>query len=203
MDAKGTEAGLMAGGRPRRHVVALPFRILFRALAMLYAGFLALGVAVIFLAAPFEAPGPYALGLTLGCAVSFLKALHLERDIQRASSLEAGSRPAKALALTAQAASRIALTAGALLLALRFPAAVGVAGVTAGLASFYVASVAQAVAMARRRKARGRGRGARGARGAGAAPNPPGAPSPTGQQTPRSASQPSATRPSSWPSDGA
>jgi len=97
---------------------------------------LALGVSTAVFIYPFERPAAYAVGLFIGCLISLLKIIMLEKTIARA--VELGNQ-AKNYA-TLQAVLRYFGTIAAIVPAFIFRNQIGVFGVVAGLLSLQVSA---------------------------------------------------------------
>jgi len=107
------------------------------AVAGLFGALLLIGLLIIFLVKRFEGPIPFAAGLLLGCGLSAVKLVLLEKALSKAVDMEAGK--AKNYARL-QMVLRYGLTLLAVLPAVLFRQAVGLFGLIAGLLTLQLAS---------------------------------------------------------------
>lgn len=103
----------------------------------LYGGLLVLGLLVGALFHPFEQPASYVLGLSLGCALSLVKVVLLERGIRHLLDAEKGWAQWLAVFHTLL---RYLLTAGVLACAFAFSEIIGVFGAVFGVLTLPVAA---------------------------------------------------------------
>ena len=107
-------------------------------IAGLYAALLMLGLLVTLIIYPFEAPLPYALGLTLGCLLSLGKVILLEKALDR--SLDAGEEKSAKNYAHFQSILRYLLTIAVLLVVVLFPRVFGLFGVILGVLSLQISA---------------------------------------------------------------
>ena len=111
--------------------------VMCKTIAILFLILLIIGLAVILLLCPFELPLPYGAGLFLGCALSVLKVILLEKTLNKSADME--SKHAQVYA-SLQVLARYTLTAAVLLGAVFFPKIIGVFGVIFGILTLQISA---------------------------------------------------------------
>lgn len=106
-------------------------------IGVLFLALLAIGLLVAVFLYPFERPAAYALGLLLGCLLSAVKVVLLERALDRSMDMEGA--PAKGYA-SLMAVLRYLLTIFALLPVFFFRDVFGLSGVIIGILSLQAAA---------------------------------------------------------------
>lgn len=112
-------------------------RIMCTAVAGLFAGLLALGLLIIFLIYPFERPFPYAMGLLLGCGLSAVKVVLMERSLEK--TVEMDGKTAKTTG-SLHSLARYLLTIAVLLAVVFCKGFFGLVGTIAGVLTLQIAA---------------------------------------------------------------
>ena len=105
-------------------------RIMLKAIVVLFAGLLLLGLGISIFVYPFEPPAAFAAGLFVGCTLSAAKVILLERALSNSFDLEGTS--AKNYA-TLQSILRYVLTIAVLLMIVLFRGVFGLWGTILGV----------------------------------------------------------------------